>query len=328
MKNIQLGHTSIHISPLGMGTLTMGFSQKNLSLEEGAGLITYGVKNGIRFLDTAQYYETYPYIRLAFQQLRQEGIELPVVCSRSLTEDYQEMKNAVQEALDTLELSCIDLFLLHEVRGAEDFQQRAGAWRALQEMKEAGLVKAIGISTHHVDAVERMAQGPLDPEEAPCDVVFVMLNKNSLGIRRGQDPATKEDMEAAIQACSAKGMGVFSMKAFGGGNLTAEYIPCLDYVTKVPGNQCVMMGLASKEEIDTAIAYFEGTLSPSYAPDVSQKRMMVEQSDCEGCGACKARCSSQAIYWNENGLAAIDQTKCVRCGYCAPVCPVRAILLL
>ena len=63
MKNNRLGNTDIYVSPVSFGVLTMGRSQLDLPLEEGADLIRYALSRGINFFDTAQYYETYPYIK-------------------------------------------------------------------------------------------------------------------------------------------------------------------------------------------------------------------------------------------------------------------------
>ena len=49
-----LGRTGISVTPVGMGTLTMGFSQKNLDIEAGSRVIVHAVEQGINFLDTAQ----------------------------------------------------------------------------------------------------------------------------------------------------------------------------------------------------------------------------------------------------------------------------------
>lgn len=327
MDSIRLGKTGLDVTPLGMGTLTMGFSQKNLTPEEGAGIIVHAVRSGIRFLDTAQYYDTYRYLRPALDLLRTDVDAgrldvLPVIVSKTLEPDYAGARAAVLECLEALGLESVDIFLLHEVRGVTDYEARTEAWRALQDCKKEGLVKSIGISTHHVDAVLRAAADPA------CDAVFALVNKAGLGIRCGEGSGTREAMEDAIRRASGAGLGVFTMKAFGGGNLVDDYTDCLDYVTALPGVSSVMIGMGSTEEVDRAIEYFEHRLPADYRPDTSKKRMMIDQSDCEGCGTCKARCASCAIFWNENGLAEIDQTKCVRCGYCAPVCPVRAIIFL
>ena len=323
MKRIRLGLSGIEVSEVGMGTLTMGFSQKNLSIDEGSRIIVHAVRSGINFLDTAQYYDTYRYLKPALDTIKSdEELEMPIICSKTLEADYESTAAAVDECLIALGLEQIDIFLLHEVRGIADLADRREAWKALQDKKAAGLIKSIGISTHHVDACKAMS------ESQSCDIVFPLINKAGMGIRNGDGPGTREDMEEAIKLCSERGIGVFTMKAFGGGNIIEDYVECLDYVTSLNGVNAVMLGMGSEDEVDTAVNYFEGNLSRDYIPDISNKRMMVDQSDCEGCGTCKARCVSEAIFWNSNGLAEISVEKCVRCGYCAPVCPVRAIVFL
>lgn len=318
MKKKKLGNTGIEVSEFGFGVMTIGSSQLDLPLEEGAELIRYGLENGLHFLDTAQYYETYPYIREA---LKKTDVH-PVICSKCLDPTYSGVRSAVEEALRELDLEQIDLFLLHEVRNDPDWENRAGAWRCLQDMKKAGLVKAIGVSTHHVDVAQRIAGTP------EADVLFPLINFQSLGIRKGDGPGTKEEMAAAIRACSEAGKGVFAMKAFGGGNLTGSYVEALDYVRSLPGIDSIMIGFGKKEEVDRIREYADGTLPKEYRPDLSEKRIRIDQGDCEGCGACKERCPNHAIFWNENGLAQVDPDVCITCGYCAPVCPVRAIILL
>ena len=117
------------------------------------------------------------------------------------------------------------------------------------------------------------------------------------------------------------------MKAFGGGNLTGSYLEALDYVRDLPGVDSIMIGFGSKEEVDRIVEYAEGTIDPDYIPDVSKKRIRIDQGDCEGCGACITRCPNKAIFRNGNGLAQVDPSICLTCGYCAPVCPVRAIIM-
>ena len=89
-----------------------------------------------------------------------------------------------------------------------------------------------------------------------------------------------------------------------------------------------MLGFGRKSEIDDLISWMEGTMPSDYNPDISKKRVHVNQEDCEGCGACRSMCASGAIFWNrDNGLAEVDQAKCITCGYCIPACPVRAMIM-
>lgn len=317
MKQIFLGSTGIEVTPVGFGVLTIGSTQLNLSLEEGAEVLKYALERGINFLDTAQYYRTYPFIKKALKGTNYD----PVIVSKCLDSGYDDMKFSIEEARKELDRDVIDIFLLHEVRHDPDFRNRAGAWEYLQEAKAKGLVKAVGLSTHHVEVAEKAAK--VDE----LDVLFPLINFQGMGIRKGFEPGTKEEMASAIKEAAGAGKGVFAMKVFGGGNLTGHYLEAIRYVQNLEGISSMMIGFGYKHEIDRIIEVIEGIIDPNYVPDVSQKRIHIDQGDCEGCGACIQRCPNQAIYWNEHGLAQVDHEICLTCGYCAPKCPVRAIIM-
>jgi aryl-alcohol dehydrogenase-like predicted oxidoreductase/ferredoxin len=318
MKTNKLGHTNIEVTPVGMGVLTIGRGQLDLPLDRGAEIVRYALDRGINFLDTAQFYETYPYIRKALTGTNHE----PVIASKALVAGYDEMFVAVEEMRRALNMDVIDIFLLHEVRTGDDFIGRAGAWTCLNDLKAKGIIKAIGISTHYIDVAERNAELP------ESDILFPLINKDSLGVRHFDGPGAKEDMEEAIKHNAKAGKGVFTMKVFGGGNLTGSYLEALDYGSSVEGADSMMVGIGAEHEVDRLVEYAEGTIDRSYVPDISKKRIIVDQGDCESCGACIAMCPNKAMHFNKDGLAEVNQSVCITCGYCAPVCPYRAIILL
>lgn len=323
MKKNRLGNTDLYVSPVSFGVLTVGNTQLDLPVEEGAELIKYAISKGVNFFDTAQYYETYPYLREALKDIDMSAgsAERPVICTKSLDLSYEEMEYAIEEALRELDTDMIEIFLLHEVRQDPDWEMRNGAWQCLIDYKAKGVLKAIGVSTHHIDVVEKMADVP------ECDVVFPLINYAGLGIRKGDGPGSSEEMAAAIKKCADAGKGMFAMKAFGGGNLTGHYMKALNYVAGLEGISSIMVGLGKKEEVDNLVAYAEGKLPADFQPDVSRKKIRIDPGDCEGCGRCIERCPNKAIFRNDRGLAQVDHGICLTCGYCAPVCPVRAIIM-
>ena len=315
MKKIILGNTKLEVTPVGMGVLPIGPNQRALPISEGAAIIRHALDRGINFIDTAQYYQTSPYIREALKGTNYE----PVISSKCLKDDYKSMAEAIEEARRDMDRDVIDIFLLHEVRTGR-FAEKEAAWACLHDAKAKGLVKAIGISTHHVDVTEAMAEVP------DCEIVFPLINYAGLGIRKGSGTGSAQEMMEAIKACYKAGKGIFAMKAFGGGVLTDNYQKALSYVLEKPEIHSCMIGFGSVQDVDDLFDYVEGRMPEDYNPDISKKRMIVEQSDCEGCGNCKNACPAEAIFYNENGLAEIDQSKCLTCGYCAPVCPTRAVV--
>jgi aryl-alcohol dehydrogenase-like predicted oxidoreductase len=317
MKKNILGKTGMAVTSVGFGVLTVGRTQLDMPVREGAALLRYALELGVNLIDTAQYYETYPYIREA---LRGTGLE-PVIVSKSLERDERGMRDAIEEARRELDRDVIDAFLLHEVRHGSDFADRRGAFEALCEAKAKGLVKAVGVSTHHVDVAERTAGIP------EADLLFALINRRGLGIRKGDGPGTREEMAAAVRKAAEAGLGVLAMKALGGGNLVGDYTAALDYVTALPGIASVVLGIGRRDEADRMIEYAEGTLDQSYRPDLSEKKIRVDRGDCEACGACVERCPNRALRLRTNDFAEVDYSLCIRCGYCAPVCPVCAIVM-
>jgi 2,5-diketo-D-gluconate reductase A len=61
---------------------------------------------------------------------------------------YDGAKQAFQRSLDKLQLDYLDLYLIHQPYG-----DVYGAWRAMQELYQAGRIKAIGVSNFHPDRV-------------------------------------------------------------------------------------------------------------------------------------------------------------------------------
>jgi len=338
MEKRSLGNTGLLVTPVGMGVLTVGRTQLALPVEDGARIVRYAAERGINFFDTAEYYETYPYIARAAEcrpynppsrtqasvgaAFSRPPLDDAVISSKSLAPDHAGMTRAIEDCRAALSRDVIDIFLLHEIRQAPDFENRAGAWQALVDAKAKGRVRAIGLSTHHVDGA-RLAAALTD-----LDVLFPLINHRGLGIRDGDAPGSKEAMAAAIHAASGAGKGVFAMKALGGGNLAADYMTALGYVSTLSGVTSTMIGMGCEKDVDDAVDYFEGRLAPDYRPDVSLKKMRVDRGDCEGCGKCARHCPSRSITLDAENIAVIDPANCLTCGYCAYACPVRAIILI
>jgi aryl-alcohol dehydrogenase-like predicted oxidoreductase len=317
MKKNILGKTGIAVTPVGFGVLTVGRTQLNMPLREGAALLRYALERGVNLFDTAQYYRTYPYIREA---LRGTNFE-PVIVSKSLECSNRGMRDAIEEARRELDRDVIDAFLLHEVRHGSDLSDRRSAFEALCEAKAKGLVRAVGISTHHVDIAEKAA------EIQGLDLLFALINYRGLGIRKGAGSGTKEEMAAAVKKAAEAGVGVFAMKALGGGNLAGDYTAALDYVFALPGIASVVLGIGRRDEADRMVEYAEGTLDRDYRPSLHKKKIHIDRGDCEGCGACIERCPNRALRFTGHAFVDVDYALCLRCGYCAPVCPACAIVM-
>ena len=105
-----LGNTGIRVSKLCFGSLTISPLQANLSIEMGSDVIVAAMENGINFLDTAEFYDNYPYIREAIKKLDKELI----VSTKSYAYTYEGMKQSVEKARHEIDRDVIDIFMMHE----------------------------------------------------------------------------------------------------------------------------------------------------------------------------------------------------------------------
>jgi aryl-alcohol dehydrogenase-like predicted oxidoreductase len=312
MEQVKLGNTGIEVSRLCFGALTVGPLQAKLPIEDGARVLAYGIERGIRFFDTAQLYGTYPYIRRAMELSGNRDI---VVCSKTYAWNRALAAEAVEEARGELNRDVVDIFMLHEQESALTLRGHREALEYLLEQKQRGVLRAVGASMHHVAAVEGAISLGLD-------VIHPLLNKAGLGIVDGD----RAQMEDAVRRAHDSGIGVYSMKPLGGGNLFRQAEDCLRYALALPYVDCVAVGMQSTEEVDANLHFWEhGAFSPQHRAALDEKKRRLHIDDwCEGCGKCADICGQKALRV-ENEKAVCDHGRCVLCGYCSASCPAWAI---
>lgn len=324
MQNVTLGRSGLTVSRLCIGALTVGPLQANLPLEQGAEVLSYAFSRGIRFLDTAQYYECYPVIREALRRAGQPDV---VISSKTYAYTAETAVEAVEEARKALDRDVIDLFMLHEQESYLTLRGHMPALEALFSLREKGVVRAVGASMHHVAAVDGVTRLS---ELYPLDVVHPIFNMTGVGIADG----TVGDMKAALARAREKNVGVFAMKPLGGGHLLSRAAEAFDFVLDSGLCDAVACGMQSAAEVDANVSYFE---SRSFPPDAAaalaaKKRRLHIEDYCEGCGRCADRCGQKAlsVVAEPDGSrhAVVDPDRCVLCGYCAKVCPVFACKVL
>lgn len=302
----QLGKTGIAVSRLCMGVLTIGPLQSNLPLEEGADLLVYAIQRGINFFDTAKIYNNYPYIKRA---LARSGVR-PVITSKSYDYTYNGMKDSVEQALDEMGISYIDIFMLHEQESELTLKGHREALQYLLAAREKGMVRAVGMSTHSVRGVMAGARA------REIEVIHPLINQQGLGIMDG----SRDDMLNAINYAHAAGKGIYAMKALGGGNLLNDAYNSFAFVRSLASIDSMAVGMKSRDEIDLNIAWMEERRVPKLETRVArQPRRLIIEDHCLGCGKCTENCRYEALKV-ENGRATVEQGKCILCGYCSRFC--------
>ncbi|SIS45143.1 myo-inositol catabolism protein IolS [Salimicrobium flavidum] len=158
---VNLGKTDISVNPIGLGTNAVGGHNlyPNLDEQQGVDMVKAAIDEGVNFLDTAYAYGYGRSEELVGQAIRESGKRQDVVLATkgANTKDGGKsnrpefLKEAVDSSLNRLGLDYIDLFYIHF---PDEDTPKYEAVGALQELKEAGKIRAIGVSNFSMDQLK------------------------------------------------------------------------------------------------------------------------------------------------------------------------------
>jgi len=112
------------------------------------------IKNGYQSIDTATRYENEEFVGNAIKSAGVPREELFITTKVWVTDfGYEETKKAFHESLKKLQLDYLDLYLIHWA--APGFEE---TWRALEDLYEEGLVRAIGVCNFQIHHFEKLAE--------------------------------------------------------------------------------------------------------------------------------------------------------------------------
>lgn len=312
MEYRELGKTGLKVSRMCFGALVIGPLQLNMTPREGAKVIRAALERGVNFIDTAELYGTYDHIREACKGLK----DRPIVSTKSYAYTAEGAKESLEKARKALDTDVIDIFMLHEQESRLTLRGHREALEFYLNEREKGRIKAVGVSTHNIEVVRAICQMPY------IDVVHPLINLTGIGIGDG----TRDEMLDAIKEAYECGKGIYSMKAFGGGNLLNSYDECLNFILGIPYIHSTAVGMQSIEEVEMNVLRFENKeiTDELRASIASKKKHLHIDYWCEHCGRCVKRCKQGALTLADNKVI-VDSSKCVLCGYCGSVCPQFAI---
>lgn len=316
MKRVKLGKTGIEVTQMCFGTLTMSRLQTGMPAEEGSRVISRALDMGVDFVDTAEAYRTYEHVAGAVRGRTQK----PIIATKSHARTHDEMKTAVEHALETMGLDRLDIFLLHALRSEEDLLARRDALDCLLEYKQKGIIRALGLSTHTLEGLKPALSHP------ELEIILPCVNRKGLGIH----DATLEEVLPVLRDLHGMGKGVYAMKPLAGGHLFNDVPASLNYVRSLREVDSIAVGMKTVAEVEMNVRIFEDQPIPSEIQEGARqvsKRLIVYSHMCQGCGSCVEKCEQDALRLVDE-KAVVDETKCILCGYCAEDCPVFCIRVI
>lgn len=213
MKQRQLKSTDCYVSSLGLGTVKFGRNESvkyPTSFElpsdgEILSLLDLAQEEGINLLDTAPAYGSSEERLGKLLGSRRDDWNIVSKAGENFTNgtsayDFspKAIRHSVEQTLLNLRSDRVECLLLHSNGNDLGILDNSGAVEALRDLKEAGKVLSIGISTKTV-------AGGLRAIELGLDAVMVTYN-----------PWTTDEKEVLDEA-GASGTSIFIKKALGSG---------------------------------------------------------------------------------------------------------------
>ena len=125
----------------------LGYGVYQVSQEECERCVLDALQVGYRSIDTAQSYFNEEQVGTAIERSGVDRKEIFLTTKVWIEHyGYEEAKASVLESLRKLRTDYLDLCLLHQ-----PFADYYGAWRALEELYEAGKIRSIGVSNFYPD---------------------------------------------------------------------------------------------------------------------------------------------------------------------------------
>ncbi|HGZ9728992.1 TPA: aldo/keto reductase [Staphylococcus aureus] len=161
---VNLGKSDVEVFPIALGTNAVGEHNlyPNLDEEQGKDVVRQAINHGINLLDTAYIYgpeRSEELVGEVVKEYPREQIKIATKGSHEFDENQEVhqnnqpeyLKQQVENSLKRLQTDYIDLYYIHF---PDDNTPKDQAVAALQELKEQGKIKAIGVSNFTLDQLK------------------------------------------------------------------------------------------------------------------------------------------------------------------------------
>jgi aryl-alcohol dehydrogenase-like predicted oxidoreductase len=260
MKLRQIADTGVRVSPLGLGTVKLGRDQavkypQRFTIpddKQAMALLQRARQLGINLLDTAPAYgNSEQRLGGLLQGQRQDW----VLCTK-VGEEFEQgrshydfsprhIASSVERSLKRLQTDYLDLVLVHSNGDDVEIIERYGALDQLATLKQAGKIRAFGMST------KTIAGGLLAASVSDCVMVTYNLDYR--------------DELAVLDYCAANGKGVLIKKALGSGHLNPALadpvLANMRFIFRHPAVTAIVLGTINPQHLAANVASCKRALS-------------------------------------------------------------------
>ncbi|XP_063835717.1 aldo-keto reductase AKR2E4-like [Ostrinia nubilalis] len=153
------------IPTFGLGTF-LGFDekgQKEAEENEVENAVTWALDAGYRLIDTAALYRNEEQVGQALMKTKVPREHIFVV-TKLASNEKRDVVGALRKSLERFNQSYVDLYLIHipvsftPDESAFEVIDYLDTWKEMEEAKNLGLAKSIGVSNFNISQMERLMQ--------------------------------------------------------------------------------------------------------------------------------------------------------------------------
>lgn len=217
IPTVPLGNSGLTVPCLAFGTGSVtradGSNQVKLGQERFTHLLRHGYDRGVRFIDTAESYGSIPLVGRAIEGLPRENLTILTKIWTQPDGSGREdnVRTKIEEYLRLFGTDRLDILLMHCMMRGDWDTNRTHYMEGLSRAKEEGLIRAVGVSCHNIDALRLAASHPW------VDVIMARINPWGTAM---DGPA--DEVKEILHTARANGKGLVGMKIFGEGRHVTE----------------------------------------------------------------------------------------------------------
>lgn len=347
MEYRQLFRGKEKISTIGLGLGNIHISNDQ-TIEE---TIRYAIENGINYFDLCGgrigVYEAFG--KVVSQQNRNKiytQMHFGAVYKDdkyAFSRNLELIKSSFEKVLKISQLEYTDFGFIHCIDEEDDFNDvmNNGLFDYVCELKEKGIVKHIGISTHTPTIASKfMKTGKID--------MFMFSINPAYDYNEGQYAyGSIDERQALYQEAQRLGIGISVMKAFAGGQLLDKdrsplkiqlsMYQCIQYALDRPGVLTCLPGVTCVEDVKNILKFYDLPSSKKDYSIINELKNIGSLERCVYCNHC-APCPAGIdiglvnkyydLAINDDERAGIHYQQlskhagdCLKCGHCNHRCP-------
>lgn len=273
--------------------------------------------------------------------------------------DPIECGQFVKDFLTRFHTDYIDLGMIHFVDTEADYQEcfESDYLSYVQRLKEEGVVRFIGASSHNPETAIRMVNtGIIDMlmfsinpafDMLPADMILddMFADKTYESKRFSLDPKRAE----LYRLCEEKGIGITVMKSLAAGRLlnagassfgvALTPVQCIHYALERPAVASVLMGAKTPEQMTASLRYVNANAAERDYTIIANGQHSAVSGQCMYCNHCLpcpsnidiATVTKYLDMARQVGLTdtvrahydalAVHASDCIECGSCEVNCP-------